>query len=309
MQVLKSRQKSQLLSTLQLLEKRTHLSDEDGQYLYSMEKGLEGEELFDTQVKKYLKGAVVVLNDLLLTIKGTTIQLDSLMITERGVMVYEIKNYKGGYDLQSGKLLKINGQEILNPLSQLNRSLVKLRQLLNDWNIDEKVEGAVMFVEPSFHLYNADPSDPFIFPTQIQDHFSSANDKMNRLSKTHHLLADKFLTLNQMEAPYQKQLPVFDYPSLKKGLACHSCGGFNLERTQRSCLCKDCALKVSLEATLLKNIEDLLTLFPDEKLTTALIYDWCGGALNFRRIRRTLKNNYTAMGKTTGTYYVQSDKR
>ncbi|OJF90963.1 nuclease-related domain-containing protein [Alkalibacterium sp. 20] len=204
MHLLKIRQKSQLLHGLQLLDQRMNLSDQDKQYLYNLEKGLEGEELFDAYVKKYLYGEVIILNDLLLTIRGTTIQLDTLMITTEGVRIYEVKNYKGSYEMQSGRLVTISGQEISNPLSQLNRSLIKLRHLFNEWEVSETVDGVVAFVEPSFYLYNADPADPFVFPSQLALHFLTFNKNMTRLSKSQHFLAKKLIQANQTSASHEK---------------------------------------------------------------------------------------------------------
>ncbi|MFO8068650.1 MAG: nuclease-related domain-containing protein [Alkalibacterium sp.] len=303
MHLLKKRQKSQLLHGLQLLDQRMTLSEEDKRYLYNLEKGLEGEEIFDAYVKKYLYGEVIILNDLLLTVKGSTIQLDTLIITTEGVRIYEVKNYKGNYQMLSGRLLTLSGQEISSPLSQVNRSLIKLRQLFIEWEMNETVEGIVAFVEPSFYLYNADPADLFVFPSQIALHFATIHKNMTRLSKSQHFLAEKLIEANQTEAFYEKKLPVHDYQTLKKGLTCLSCGSFDLTLSQRSCQCNDCFIKVSVDETLMNNIGDLRVLFPEKKLTTSLVYDWCDRAVVFKKIRRILQKNFTVKGKATGTYY------
>lgn len=225
------------------------------------------------------------------------------MITTEGVRIYEVKNYKGNYQMKSGRLMTISGQEISNPLSQLNRSLIKLHHLFDEWAFSETVEGVVAFVEPSFYLYNADPADPFIFPAQLAVHFSTINKKMTRLSKSQHFLAEKLIQANQTSASYEKRLPIYDYHLLKKGLTCMACGSFDLTISQRSCQCKDCFIKVSVDETLMKNIRDIRVLFPEMKLTTSLVYDWCERAIVFKRIRRILQKNFTVKGKATGTYY------
>ena len=257
MHILKPREKSDLFHRLEVLNKRTTLSDEDKQRLYNLEKGFSGEELFDSYVKKYLKKEVITLNDLLLTHRGSTVQLDSLMLTAEGVMVYEIKNYQGNYQMESGRMTTMDGREITDPMSQLNRSLVKLRQLFDDWGINERIEGKVVFMEPGFYLYNVKPTESIVFPPQLESYLQESGKKMNRLSKSHHHLAERLLNAHQSEGAFERKLPVYDYTVLKKGVTCSACGTFDLKLSQRLCCCSKCQTKLSVEETLLKNISDL----------------------------------------------------
>lgn len=303
MKVLKDREKSKLLIGLNYLDKRTKLNDSDKRYLINLEKGFEGEERFDALVKMHLKGEALVLNDLLLESKGTTFQVDALIVTSDTVYLYEIKNYKGDFQINSGQLYYTNGQEAANPLIQLNRTRELLRQLLKEWNNRLKIEAKVVFINDSFTLYNARIEDPFIFPTQLKEHLKELNSGSKGLKKDHHYLAGKLVSLHKDDLPYQKQLPFYDLEDFTKGVSCYHCGSFDLIVTQRSCYCKSCYKQMSIEDLVTESVKELKFLFPNQKLTTSLVDEWCGNSVNYRKIRNVLQNNFIVSGSTSGTYY------
>jgi hypothetical protein len=55
--------------------------------------------------------------------------------------------------------------------------------------------------------------------------------------------------------------------------------------------------------TIAHNIEEFRLLFPDEKLTTPRMAEWCG-MVNKDRVYRVLRKNYRAVGKGYGRNYV-----
>lgn len=196
----------------------------------------------------------------------------------------------------------MSGQEVLNPLAQVNRSLVKLKQLFIQLQIETELAGAAVFVNPSFHLYNADAADAFVFPGQLPNHLRSISKKATHLSKEHHWLAEKLLDLDKRHTPYEKELPTYDFQTMKKLLNCPVCGSQNVKLTQRSSCCGNCQHLSSLDSLCLSTIADLRSLFPDKKLTTALVYEWCGGRIGNKRVRQVLKRHFKQKGRTTLTY-------
>lgn len=301
--ILKNREQSDLIRALRILDRRMKLSNESSQYLYSQEKGLEGEVRFDSYVETYLSGECLVLNDLLLSIRSSTIQLDSVIITQDTVYLYEIKNYKGEYQINAGRLMTINGQEVNHPLTQLNKSLVKIRQLLDDLNIQMEVKGAVIFVEPTFYLFNVEYSKSYIFPAQIEIHFKTMQSKLKKLSKTHHFLAQKLLDHQINSAPYQKQVPVYSYSDLRKGTCCPGCTEMSLQFTQRNGWCKRCQRWYTKTEIILYNVNDYRFLFPELKVTSSNIVDWCAQEISGYQIRRTLNSHFKKIGTTSNCYY------
>lgn len=77
----------------------------------------------------------------------------------------------------------------------------------------------------------------------------------------------------------------------------------DLRITQRTCFCIACGHTSSLEAIILRQIEDFKLLFFDSKVTTSMIYDWLDAALSMKRTRKILVKNYKICGATNGSYY------
>ncbi|MER2063188.1 MAG: hypothetical protein ABS873_00930, partial [Alkalibacterium sp.] len=209
----------------------------------------------------------------------------------------------GDYTMQSERLLTLSGQEVLNPLAQVNRSLVKLKQLFIQLQFETELTGAAVFVNPSFHLYRADAADAFVFPGQLPNYLRNISQKASHLSKEHRWLAEKLLDLDKRHTPYEKELPTYDFQTMKKQLNCPVCGSQNVKLTQRSSCCRDSQHLSSLDSLCLSTIADLRSLFPDKKLTTALVYEWCGGRIGNKRVRQVLKRHFKQKGRTTPTYY------
>lgn len=303
MEISKEREQSHLLKGLNYLDKRSELNEADKRYLTNLQKGFTGEQLFDQLVKKVCNKEVIVLNDLLLVSKGTTFQVDTIIISSHTLYLFEIKNYSGKYVRNSDVLSTIQGREIANPLIQLSRMKLFIHQLLKEWNSTCKIESHVVFINPSFSLYNARVDDPILFPNQIEEYLEIINNKSRRLSGEQHNLANRIRKLEKTTIPMQKQLPYYSFEELKKGLSCKNCGSFDLLITQRSCYCKTCYFKSSVAEVILDNIKEMQFLFPELKLTTTNVNEWCGQVVHFRKIRKLLKENYIAAGTTSGRVY------
>lgn len=301
--VIKKRNKSNYLRAIEALDKRMKLADEEAVHLMNMQKGYEGEILFDSLVKEFLDVDVLVLNDLLFTEKGSTFQVDSLILTGDKVLLFEVKNYTGNFQFNSHHLLTFSGKEVGNPLNKLDETSTKMRQVLSKWNVNLTFDPALIFVNPAFTLYNAPTGSPIIFPTQIREHLSRMNQRTLPLSKKHHQLADKMIKEHQNESAFQQKFPNYTYDVLKKGLWCNECGFPDLTITQRTCFCKACGHRASVEAIVLHQVEDFRLLFPDSKITTPTMYEWLGSTIPIARIRKILVKNYKICGATHGSYY------
>lgn len=309
MEILKTRQPSDLLRGLNYLDKRFELKEPEKRYLINLQEGLRGDTAFDDKISQLINKEAIVLNDLLLLNKGLSFQVDSLLISSHGVYVFEIRNYAGRYVRLAEGFSTIRGQEVADPLIQLNRTASFLKQLLKEWGSGLTVTAQLVFIHPQFSLYNARVEDPIILPNQIDEYLEDLNTKSRMLSREHHDLARRILKLHDDDSPVQKQLPYYSYKELKKGLSCNACGSFDLLITQRSCYCKSCFVKRAVTDVILDNIEELQFLFPETTLTTAKVNEWCGDAVHFRRMRKVLKEHYTATGATSERVYEQTTPR
>ncbi|MBT2731055.1 NERD domain-containing protein [Carnobacterium sp. ISL-102] len=301
--IVKNRNKSNYLRAVEALDKRMTLPDEEALHLLNMQKGFKGEVLFDSLLEEFLDIDALILNDLMFTEKGSTFQVDSLILTGEKVLLFEVKNYEGNFQFKSHHLLTSSGKEIGNPLNQLDDTAIKMRQLLSKWNVNLTFEPILIFVNPAFTLYNAPSGSPIIFPTQIKEQLSRMNRIALPLSKRHHHFADKMMEENQEEAAFQRKLPSYTYDLLKKGLWCIECASPDLSNTQRTCTCRACGFKVSVEKTVSHQIKDFKLLFPDSKVTTAAIFNWLGSTISAERIRKILLKNHKICGATFGSYY------
>ncbi|GAB2489631.1 hypothetical protein GCM10008929_12600 [Alkalibacterium psychrotolerans] len=303
MEVLKEREKSKLLRGLNFLDRRLELNESDKRYLINLQKGYSGEQFFDASVRKVMDKEVIILNDLFLRNKGIAFQIDSMILTADTLFLFEIKNYSGKYIRHADGFSTVKGYEVANPLIQLSRMESFVHQLLNEWHITTKIEANILFVDPSFSLYHARIEDPVILPNQVEEYLESINRKSKVLSKEQYYLANKFIKLHETEVSHDRQLPYYSYEDLKKGLSCKACGSFNMLITQRSCYCKSCFSKSSVEEVIMGNIEEMQFLFPDLKITTTNVSEWCGNPVHFRKVRRILKDNYIAVGSTSDRLY------
>ncbi|WP_100011478.1 nuclease-related domain-containing protein [Lentibacillus sediminis] len=297
----KPRTKPKALVILDLLDKRTDLTGKDKQHYLNLKKGYEGEMLFDTFTEK-LQCDCLILNDLLLEINNTTFQIDALIIVQGKIHFFEVKNHEGDYYYQSDKLFKKPKLEVLNPLDQLSRSESLLRQLLLSLSFTPHIDASVVFINPNFTLYQAPLDKPLIFPTQVNRHMDHLNKIPAKPTVQHKKLADQLLTLHKTDSPYSK-LPSYDYEQIQKGITCSECKSFSVTVEKRKCVCGVCGYRESVTNAVLRTIKEFQVLFPDKKITSNIIHDWCMVVESKRAIRRILADNFNAVGKHQWTYY------
>lgn len=306
--IAKERTDSNLFKGLKFLDKRTTLDEESRKQLINLKKGIKGEDLFDALVKKVLNKNVLVLHDLLLIHNGSTFQIDSLLITSSAIYLYEIKNYQGNFINDNGHFMTNSGKEINNPTTQLKRTETLLRKVLMDMDFDYEVKGYVVFTHPTFYLYQAVDSDPFIFSPQFESHFRSVNSQSRPLSTEHEYVSDTLIRLQREEAPYQKQLPDYTYQDFKKGINCSQCTSLNTRITQRRAYCNECGYNEELSKTIIQNMKQFRFLFPEIRLTSAVLSDWMGESVKMARLACILKKECIRMGYSKGTYYIDKGK-
>lgn len=297
----KLRTKSNELKTLELLNNRMNFESKDKQHFLNLKKGYEGEVIFDTVIKK-LQSECLILNDLLLGVNSTTFQIDSLVIMHDKIYLYEVKNFEGDYFYESDKLYKKPKFEIVNPLDQLSRTESLLRQLLSNLKFQIQIESLVVFINPNFTLYQAPLDKPILFSGQIKRYLSNLNGIPSKLTVKHNKIAEQLLALHKTDTPF-KQIPPYDYEKLRKGIICSKCQSFFLSVLKRKCVCHNCGQVESVSDAVLRSTLEFKILFPNEKITTNIIHDWCQIVPSKERIRKILKSNFKIVGVHQWSYY------
>ncbi|WP_235864070.1 nuclease-related domain-containing protein [Sutcliffiella halmapala] len=301
---LKPRLESFELKVLRSLNIRMNLKiNEQSNYMY-LKKGYDGERLFDKWLET-LTNAHLILNDLLLEYNGTVFQIDTLLFYSDKIYHFEVKNYEGDFYIEADRWYALTGKEIKNPLLQLKRTESLLRQLLVKKRFNHTIESYLIFVNPKFHLYQAPLNLPIVFPTQLTRFMEKLKNKHSKLKDSHKKLAKELLSIHKDETPYNR-LPEYQYDELEKGLICPLC--HSMYTTFKPILvCNSCGEKERYPTAVLRAIEELQTLFPDKKITTSLIYDWCKIIKSKSTIRKTLKKKFKLVGYSKASYFVNHE--
>lgn len=300
--LLKDRSEPPELKALRYLNKRMELTSKEKFQLLNLEKGYDGEVKFD-QLTESLNEERYIINDLLLEVNNSYFQIDKVIISQGIIHLLDIKNYEGDCYLESDKLYSVtNRREYKNPVNQLKRSESLFRQLLQNLKLNYLVEASIIFSNPEFTLYQAPMEQPIIFPTQVNRFLKELNNTPSKLDDTHKKIAQKLISLHQSNNPFTL-LPKYHYDQLEKGIYCKSCNSFMTYINNYDLVCNKCGTHERIELAILRSIEEFKLLFPERKLTTHNIYEWCKAGISKKTITRILKKNYTSVGKTRDTYY------
>ncbi|MDQ0200758.1 nuclease-related domain-containing protein [Neobacillus ginsengisoli] len=300
--LLRGRSESDELMAMRYLNTRMELTEKEKFHYLNLEKGYEGEVKFDLLAES-LQEERYIINDLLLEVNNSYFQIDTLIISLGVIHLLDIKNFQGDCYLESDKLYAVTtGREYKNPVGQLKRSGTLFRQLLQNLKQNYLVEASVIFINPAFTLYQAPMDQPIILPNQVNRFLKDLNKTPSKLNDGHKKLAQKLISLHQTKNPFTV-LPKYNYDQLQKGIYCKTCKSFLVSIKNNVFVCGKCGGHEKIELVILRNVEEFKLLFPDRKITTQSIYEWCKVDLSKRTFCRVLKKNYTAFGNTRDTYY------
>lgn len=297
----KPRKKPAELLFLEALHARMQLSDKDERQFFNLMKGYEGELLFDSMTSVFPPD-FIILNDLLLEINYTVFQIDTLIVTTEVIYMFELKNFEGDFYYDSDKLYANGDYEVSDPLIQLRRSESLLRQLLRKLGYHIPIVASVVFINPKFTLYQAPKDIPFIFPNQVSRHLKKIAATTIVLNQRQKALADKLVDLHILNSPY-KRLPLYEYNLLQKGITCKSCRSFTTLVDKSKVVCPLCQREEKVSEAVLRSANEFKFLFPNRKMTTNIIWDWCQIISSKRRIRSVLKKNFESVGAHRWIYY------
>lgn len=276
------------------------LSEKFSRKYIAAEKGYQGEVLFD-QMMQNLSIEHLIINDLLFEVGNTHFQIDSLLIKQNKIHLFDVKNFEGDYYLEGEKLVTKSGTEIKNPLLQLQRSESLFRQLLQQLSVNFQVEASLVFVNPDFYLYQAPLDLPVIFPSQIKRFLDNLNMRPSKLSGKHHRLSEQLVPLHIEKSPFL-QLPEYTFEELEKGVLC-GCGGFMENLSQNYFICRKCGTTEKKLSAVLRSTDEFKKLFPQERITTNKIQEWCKIINAKKTIRKYLLAKYKHVSFGTSSFF------
>lgn len=94
------------------------------------------------------------------------------------------------------------------------------------------------------------------------------------LNKFQQQLAEKLAALHIDKSPFSK-LPIYKYKELQKGVFSKICHSFKVVEIGMKVVCEECRQAETVEAAVLRNVEELKLPFLNEKIITLLLYNWC----------------------------------
>jgi hypothetical protein len=307
MRILKQRHESEELLYLRYLNPRMKLSNDDVNYLKHLEKGFEGEKKFDEILISGLKGDWLLLNDLLLEHNKNFSQVDSLAIRNGKIHHFEVKNNEGDHYIKDESWYTISKIEIKNPYQQLKRCETLLRGLLHNIRFRGELESNLVFVNSDFFLYNAPMNLPIIYPPQINRYLNHLNLKPSKLLDSDYQLAEKLLSLHIDKSPFTRK-PLYQYAQVEKGIVCAQCRSMKTEvKVLGRLFCCKCGFEEDVLDGVLRNVEEFRFLFPERKITTKSIHEWCKIIQSRKTIRKTLSKKFSIRGHGKYSYFVDSE--
>lgn len=300
--ILKTRTKSVTHRIYELLHHRMNLSAKDKRDYENQVKGFEGELQFDSFMEPYHKSGIV-LNGLNLSNGDYEFQVDSCIVLNDVLYLYEVKNYSGSYYYKDGQIYSKSGYLLLSPLGQTDRSMVHFHNKLRSLGFRVQIKPYVVFVRPKFSIHSLPPNDSILFPNQLHSHFKYVFSQSGQETVEETRLAKQILALHN-EDYHPKNLPEYRWEDLQKGILCPECFSFEHADTRQTCFCVACGHKETIADAILRSAKEILLLFPDLRLTTNLVWEWCGGIYSKKRVRRQLVKNFRRHRSGTGTFYT-----
>ncbi|KGA96697.1 hypothetical protein AJ85_21410 [Alkalihalobacillus alcalophilus ATCC 27647 = CGMCC 1.3604] len=305
--IIKQQTKPPQLNLLEhLIVRHSSLDDSDHSEYERIQKGFLGEIEF-AQFLQQLPDEWLLFHDLLLEKDKSVFQIDSLVISPEKIYLFEVKNYEGDFIFSQDRFYSINNLEIQNPLDQVKRSETFLRQWFQKNKLHHPpITSYVIFINPQFYLYHSHQnSSAFIFYSQLERLLTKIQKQTKTMASFHTKLSKQLLASHLDDNPYTR-LPEYQYEELNKGIVCKGCRSLNTFFKGKSIHCTNCLTKEKLNQAVIRTTHEFMLLFPDKKVTTYAIWDWCNIANTSKRsIRQILTTHLQRVDQTNNSYFIK----
>ncbi len=290
------------LQAWRCLTPRFQEEPDEKHHFENLVKGYEGEVKF-AGLLEGISDNWLILYDLRIEYRRTIFQIDALLISPKSLHLFEVKNFESDFYIDSGQWFAINEKEIRDPILQLNRCEFLLRQFLKENGYNIPVKSNVVFVNPTFTLYQAPLALPIILPTQLDRLVKRFNLNAAKPGIRDLKFAEKLAGLHIKRSPYDI-LPEYNYSELKKGIYCAACRSFLISLKSSRIICRNCGEEEAVDSAVIRMTKEFQLLFPEEKITTNGLFYWCGETFPKNTIRRLLRRNFVLRGGGKFAHYV-----
>lgn len=279
--------KPKKLVIYELLKNRIEFTVDNKMNYHHVLSGYKGEKAFALYVQQKLQANNIVLHDVLFDQNGTVTQIDCIIFLPQKVILIEVKNFRGEFVLKNDHFYSLSTRNnYQNPLHQLRRAEMNVRNLLKRTPGNIPIESFVVFVNPEFTLFT-EKNERIILPTQINSFFNILNQEKSLLTNIEIDLVNKVESLHTDENPMER-IPRYRIETLQKGITCYHCKNW-LQRKGNHFICLSCRNKESINSAILRSANEFKLLFPDEKITTKKIENWIANQVSQKTIALIFK--------------------
>src|SRR5690625_3725187 len=155
-------------------------------------------------------------------------------------------------------------------------------------------------------IYEATPRLPMIFPAQVRRFLQKINANVPVPTENTMSLLQRLGGKRKERSSFER-LPEYDLSQLRRGVFCEYCFAELLRLGRQRFVCSQCSKDFHIDDLVLFAIAQFHLLFPQDRITTKRIVDWCGGVFSKNGIRRILSNHLNVVVKGSHTHYKFKD--
>lgn len=295
--------KSSAQHILDIVSKRTVLTEDQQKLLERLAAGYEGEMYFFKKLKAKLNNNPITLYNLYLKLNGSHFQIDCLLIFQNEIIIFEIKHYRGDFFIENNNWYTLAKREIKNPIHQLQRTELMLRQFLNKHKSALKIRSFLIFNHPEFFLYQVSPQTPIVFHGQLRPFIQQFKNIPCKIQQHHNEIASLLKSNHQSSSSFEYNT-IYDYDSLKKGVICQTCNGFMVEDKRNNMRCVICGDVEDLRHAMIRTIKDYRILFPTNHIRIKSIIDWTNNSVSIYKTRKIIEEFAVLVPRGKNSYYL-----
>lgn len=280
------------------LDGRKQLNDQQLTDYQKEQSGFQGEYDFEQFIKHYEE--TVVLSGVYFKKRYVgEAQFDFIVIHRNKITYYEIKNFKGTYEMADKVFIGEVGNHVKHPDVQLESAYKVLDAILKEMRCPYVFEKYIVFIHPTYFFKGDTNKATWLFRSTLKKHLKQYETYNNNIEENIQL-AKHLQKLSLSLDHYQPIKTPFTMDM--KGTLCPKCRRKIKEKEDRShsIKCK-CGCVSSNQKLIFNNLRDLYTL-KEAPFSMIEALEWLQ-IFNRRIIWRVLDQNFKKIGSNKGTKY------
>ncbi|MCO8291126.1 nuclease-related domain-containing protein [Tetragenococcus halophilus] len=284
------RKKSHKLQWLEEVNHRGELTKEEANVYHRSKLGHKGETGFDKLCSYFLDKPFSIIDDITLSYQENILQMDKIIVNDHTIILIDIKNYHGQYTYVNNawytqKLLPHDIYE------QLRRAKRITKRLLDDFHINMKVEGVLIFMNPQSEITIKDEvTETTLTYEKIPLWLMNLNENYRKCPANgwHTMIQNH--TIPSYRTDYicsEKRLA-----QLKKGTRCQNCGSFHMIQKRYTLSCASCSFIEPKETAYARTICEYGTIMHNRSLKRSDILAFVGDDYKEKYIKNILNKHF-----------------